>query len=95
MGVINEGRRILNTSERPNKLFGIITDGDWSGDIERTKALLNSIKGTRVFIGIGTQCPDHFRDAFDVVASINRPEDIAEVIRKCVVSMLDEALKRR
>ncbi|GAA2555262.1 hypothetical protein GCM10010423_65610 [Streptomyces levis] len=93
--VINEGRRILNTSERPNKLFGIITDGDWNGNTSGIVDQLNAIRGTRVFIGIGTSCNPRFREAFDVVATINEPRDIIEVIRQCVVSMLNEAAKRR
>jgi hypothetical protein len=91
---VDESRRILSLSERPNKLYVMITDGMWGVSEDIKKALL-AVPGTRVFIGIGTGCDDFYRDAFDVIAIIQKADDITDIVRKAVVSMLDEAIKRR
>lgn len=100
-----ESRRILNQSERPNRLFVIVTDGGFNGmhyfgnqsngagDVY--KELLESIKATRVYIGIETASSPYLKDCYDVHTVINNPRDIATVIRQSIRSMLDEAYKRR
>lgn len=106
---MKEARMILNESDRPNRLFVVITDGGFSSTRNEYdpvtgrytypsidyKGLLESINATRVYIGIRTESDRNLRGCYDVHAKISKPEEIPAIIKQAVASMLSEAWKRR
>ena len=92
---MHEARRILNGSERPNRLFVVVTDGWFGRRDEHYKPLLESINATRVFVGINASSTPGLAPCYDAHATVEHPNDIPPVIRAAVRSMLDEAYKRR
>lgn len=102
-GAMKEARMILGESERPNKLFVIVTDGRFGGWGVDYHSLLESIPATRVFVGIDENvgpystslCAPELEDCYDALATVQKPDEISAVIRAAVRSMLDEAYKGR
>ncbi|MFE9742920.1 vWA domain-containing protein [Streptomyces sp. NPDC006477] len=92
---MREARIIFGQSERPNKLFVLITDGGFMGADEMYRPLLESISATRVYIGINETSSPGLADCYDAHAKVTHPSQIAPIIRAAVTSMLDEAWKRR
>ena len=102
---MREARMILNESDRPNRLYVIITDGGFArGRYDYSlgqvvpydhKGLLESMNATRVYIGIGTQSSAELKPCYDVHATISSASEIPAIIKKAVASMLNDAYKRR
>lgn len=102
---MREARMILNQSDRPNRLFVVITDGGFARAkydyVEhRTipydyKGLLESMNATRVYIGIGTESSAELKPCYDVHAKITSASEIPAIIKQAVASMLNDAYKRR
>lgn len=105
---MQEARMILNQSDRPNRLFVVITDGGFTGTTTTYdpmggysynsvdyKGLLESINATRVYIGIRCESKEELQGCYDVHAKISTPEEIPAIVKQAVASMLKDAYKRR
>jgi len=85
-------RRILNQSEMPNRLFVVITDGEW-GDNERVLGpMIDAVNATRVLIFIGSGIRNAHKDQFHTVLTVNKASEIPDLIKSVVDSMLHNVI---
>ncbi len=106
---IQNARRILNASKKPNRLLIIITDGEWSsshtdpmsGLIVQSNYgdLLDGTDATRVFIGINSRfggvSSTTYERHFHHTFIINNIEDITDKVRALVTGILNNAIQHR
>ena len=91
-------RRILTETDKANKLFIILTDGVWSPNnvneegrviSEDIPALVKSIPGTTVFVGIGPQGQANRQsELFDLSKGISHTNEIAPLVKQVISTML-------
>lgn len=104
MHSMKAARRILNQSDKPHRIFVIITDGAWStfdreddglGDGgEGYEDVLGEMDATKVFIGIGgasNAYPEFFHHSFNV----NNVAEIPEKFRGVVTTILSQTVAGR
>jgi hypothetical protein len=102
MHSMKAARRILNQSDKPNKIFVIITDGQWSSfdresdglDDVAYSEILDEMEAVKVFIGIGgaqNAYPASFHHSFNV----NNVGEIPEKFRAIVAGMLTKSVAGR
>ena len=102
---IRNARRILSQTDKPNKLFVIITDGGWSAtnyesratgaEIEDIAELVKSIPATTMFIGIGAGGYNAYEHCFDIQQNVTHSDQIAPLVKSAVTHMLRNAIKSR
>ena len=101
---IRNARRILSQSEKPNKLFAILTDGQWSAtnsessaarnDYEDIESLVKSIPATTMFIGIGST-GNSYEHLFDIRQDVTHADQVAPLIKSAVTHMLKNSIRSR
>lgn len=88
-------RRRLQDSTEPNKIFVIITDGQWSfyaqEGVDTISTSLGNMPGTKVYIGIKQACAVMHANDFDINKVISDPFGVVEIVRNLVNQILREA----
>lgn len=94
-GALIEARRILGESDRPNKLFVVLTDGVWSSPTgQPLRPLVEAIDATKVFLGLKSSFAHDYVKAFDVAATLKDASGLVSVVQSFVESMLRSAGSR-
>jgi hypothetical protein len=98
---LRNARRILTQSEKPNKLFVIITDGQWSptnfeqnGRVENLSALIKTIPATTMFLGIGRYGLNKYSSEFDIAQFVSHSNEVAPIIKFAVSHMLKNVIRK-
>jgi hypothetical protein len=93
---------VLSQSPQPNKIFVMLTDGNWYGDesgIKKAVAGLERMRDvTKIYIGIGSGGSannQNWQEQFDVVANINSATEVTTVVKKAVSVIIRSARKNR
>lgn len=96
---IQEAKRILDASDKPNRLFIAITDGEIAGPFGSANApvlALQQVDATRMLVQIG-QCDganDDFAALCDVSATVFDAGQLVDMVRDTVTSLLLRKLNR-
>jgi hypothetical protein len=92
---IKLARSVLTASPMPNKLFVIITDGDWLNSDENGNhiglpELIETVPGTRMYVGVGASASNPASQRkFHVQANVTNPMDIVPLVEKTVQKMIE------
>jgi hypothetical protein len=85
---LREARRILNGSQKPNKVLFIITDGQFDGGANLYLDLIGSIDAIKVFIGIDEDMPRVFEQYMNVHRKISDASQVVEVVQAVVEEII-------
>lgn len=94
-------RRILTQTDKPNKLFAILTDGGWStnnpenGDTrEDLETLIKSIPATTLFFGTGGIRSHLLSESFDFAQFVDHSDQMLPLVKNIVTHMLRNAARK-
>lgn len=97
------GRRLLDASPMPNKLFVILTDGGWSWidpesdtGVADFPEIISSIPGTKMYVGIGSGVYSNreVKGYFDATVEMSTFDDLVEAVKATVTKMVESARRR-
>lgn len=104
---MREARRIMSESDKPNKLFVILTDGGFSSSSYEYDAagnytivspkygtLLKEIDATRVYLGLNYISDASYMEAFDVRSKLTDAKGLVSVVQSFTEAMLRSAASR-
>lgn len=90
-----EASRMFGLSERPNRLFVMITDGGMTDNKSDTRDALRRMDAAKLLVNIGDYYHDEdLRACFDVASLVNDPRQLVELVRETVTVILNQAHSR-